>query len=119
MRPDHLPRPIRLGVYALAVAVVLYVTLSPLEALPPPSGLSDKFEHMLTWGILTLLGLALSPRRLWQVPAFTVALGALIEVLQAILPFNRSGDWRDFVADALGVAVAFALWQAARRAIEA
>jgi hypothetical protein len=117
MRPDRLPRPIRLGVYALAVAVVLYVTLSPLDMLPPPSGLGDKVEHTLTWATLTLMGLALSPRRLWQIPAFTFALGALIEVLQAILPFNRSGDWRDFAADALGVVIALGLWLAARRAI--
>lgn len=117
MRPDRLPRPIRLGVYALAVAVVLYITLSPLAALPPPSGMGDKFEHMLTWGALTLLGLALSPRRLWQIPAFTFALGGVIEVLQAVLPFNRAGDWMDFAADALGVAIALGLWLAARRAI--
>lgn len=114
MRPDQLPRPIRLGVYALAVAVVLYVTLSPVEMLPPPSGLGDKAEHTLTWGALTLLGLALSPRRGWQIPAFTLALGVAIEGLQAVLPFNRSGDWLDFVADALGVAIVAALWLALR-----
>lgn len=115
MRPDRLPRPYRLGVYAFAVAVVLYVTLSPIEALPPPSGLGDKIDHALTWGALTLMGLTLSPRRTWQIPAFTVTLGAVVEGLQAILPFNRSGDWQDFAADALGVAAAMALWIAARR----
>jgi hypothetical protein len=119
MRPDRLPRPYRLGVYAIAVAVVLYVTLSPIEALPPPSGLGDKIDHALTWGALTLLGLALSPRRLWQIPAFTVVLGAVIEGLQAILPFNRSGEWLDVAADALGVAIALGLWLGARRAIKA
>lgn len=117
MRPDRLPRPLRLGVYALAVAVVLYITLSPIDMLPQPSGWDDKVEHTVTWGGLTLLGLALSPRRGWQMPAFTLALGAAIEALQAILPFNRSGDWRDLAADALGVAIAMGLWLAARRAI--
>ena len=115
MRPDLLPRPYRLSIYALAVAAVLYVTLSPIEALPPPSGLGDKLEHTLTWAVLTLMGLALSPRRTWQIPAFTVTLGAAIEGLQAVLPFNRSGDWRDFAADALGVAAVMAVWMAARR----
>lgn len=117
MRPDRLPRPARLGVYALAVALVLYITLAPIEALPQPSGWDDKVEHTLTWAALTLLGLILSPRRAWQVPAFTLALGVVIEVLQTTMPFNRSGDWRDFVADSLGVAVAMGLWLGARRAI--
>jgi hypothetical protein len=119
MRPDRFPRPIRLGVYALAVAVVLYITQAPIEALPPPSGWDDKVEHLLTWGALTLLGLALSPGRLWQIPAFTVALGAIVEGLQATLPFNRSGDWRDFAADAMGVALAAGLWLAIRRRVAA
>lgn len=117
MRPDRLPRPIRLGVYALAVAVVLYITLAPIDVLPQPSGWDDKVEHSVTWGVLTLLGIVLSPRRLWQIAAFTLALGAAIEVLQAIMPFGRSGDWRDVVADAVGVALGLGLWLAARRAI--
>lgn len=117
MRLDQLPRPLRLGVYAFAVAWVLYATLSPIEALPPPSGLGDKVEHAVTWAVLTLLGLALFPRPAWRIPAFTLGLGALIEGLQATMPFNRSGDVMDFLADAAGVGVAAVLWLAARRAI--
>jgi hypothetical protein len=39
-----------------------------------------------------------------------------VEVLQGSLPFGRDMDWRDFVADALGVAASLAVYAVIRRA---
>jgi hypothetical protein len=41
--------------------------------------------------------------------------GAGIEVLQSLMGFGRHGDWRDMVANLIGVGVAGGVWLAARR----
>ena len=49
-----------------------------------------------------------------------LAYGALIELLQGFT-VHRHGDWRDLVADAIGVGIAalvFARWQLRRRTQE-
>lgn len=114
MRPDELPRPLRLAIYALAVAVVLYLSLAPTEGLPEVN-LWDKAEHALAWAGLTALGLVLSTRHGWAIPLFTLALGVAVEALQASLGFGRMGDWRDLVADAVGIAAVVAAWALFRR----
>ena len=37
------PRLVRLGLYGLAVAILLAICLLPTEDLPQPPGLSDRF----------------------------------------------------------------------------
>ncbi len=53
-----------------------------------------KVKHLGFWIRFLLIGCA------------TIGLGGLIEVLQATLTTNRSGDWLDFLADAAGVCCA-------------
>ena len=38
-----------------------------------------------------------------------------VEILQATMGFGRDGDWRDLVADTLGVAVALAIYALVQR----
>lgn len=116
MLPHRFPRPIRLGLYALASCVLLYLCLAPKDRLFEPPGTSDKVEHAIAWFILTALGYLLAPRRRWAIPAYAVALGAAVEVLQRLFGFGRHGDLGDFAVDVLGVAVAVAAWEAVRRA---
>ncbi|WP_421933485.1 VanZ family protein [Phenylobacterium sp.] len=114
---DRLPRPIRLALYALASAILTAMCLVPQKELPSV-GMGDKIEHSIAWFILTATGLLLSHRRPRAIAAYAVGLGALIELLQATMGFGRQGDWRDLVADSLGVAVAllaYALVQRLRR----
>ncbi|MCR5878163.1 VanZ family protein [Phenylobacterium sp. J367] len=118
MLPARLPRPLRLGAYAAAVAVLLWLCLAPTESLPQPENLGDKSEHLIAWFVLTALGLALSPRRWRAIAGFALLLGLAIEVLQATLGFGRHGDWRDFVADAAGVLLALALFLPFRRRLD-
>lgn len=114
MSPARLPRPLRLALYAGAVAVLMWLTLTPSDELPQVS-LWDKAEHALAWLVLTGLGLALSPRRPRAIVGFALVFGVLIEILQAILPIGRDADWHDALADSVGVAAAFGLYLAARR----
>lgn len=118
LAPWRLPRRVRLGLYGAAVAVLLWLCLAPSETLPQPEGLSDKWEHTIAWFVLTATGLVLAPRRWRAIAGFALALGAAVEVLQATLPSGRHGDWRDLVADSLGVALAVALWLPLRRRLD-
>jgi VanZ family protein len=111
MELGRLPRPLRIALFALATAVILYLCLAPDTALPHVP-LWDKLEHTAAWGLLTGVGLALSPRRWRAIAAFALLLGAGVEILQATMGFGRDGDWRDFVADSLGVLIALRILQA-------
>ncbi len=108
-RPDQLPAALRGWAYGFAVAVLLYLCLAPSKALPEVS-LWDKAEHAIAWFVLAAVGLAFWPRRPRRIAGFALALGALVEVLQAIMPLGRDGDWHDWAADSVGVGVALICW---------
>ncbi len=116
LRPDRLPAAVRGWTYALAVAVLLYLCLAPTKALPAVS-LWDKAEHAIAWFVLAAIGLAFWPRRPGRIAVFALVLGAVVEVLQATMPLGRDGDWRDWMADSVGVAVALLAWAAIRSAM--
>ena len=109
MFPANLPRPLRLTLYAAAVGVLLWLTLSPTDELPKVT-LWDKAEHALAWFVLTATGLVLSPRRPRAIVAFALFMGVLVEVLQGTMGLGRDADWRDVVADSLGIGAALGLY---------
>jgi VanZ family protein len=111
---DRLPFAPRLGLYGLAVAILLYLCLAPSRSLPN-SHLWDKAEHAIAWAVLAGVGVALFPQRPVSVVVFALGFGVLVEVLQAILPFGRDGDWKDWIADCVGVAAAMLAYAAIRR----
>jgi len=111
---DRQPRPLRLVLYALATAILLWLCLSPSDELPKVS-LWDKYEHSIAWFVLTATGLLLSHHRPRSIAAFAIGLGVAVEILQATMGFGRDGDWRDLVADTLGVAVALAIYALVQR----
>lgn len=115
MLASRFPRPVRLAAYALASAVLLYLCLAPRDQLPEPPGANDKVEHAVAWFVLTLLGYVLSPARRWAIPAYAIAFGGLIEVLQMLFGFGRHGDVLDFAVDVIGVALAVGVFEAWRR----
>src|SRR4051794_18393258 len=112
---SHWPRPWRLGLYALACGVLLYLTLAPEQEVPGVGLVWDKAEHALSWAILTGAGLLLSTRRRWAIGMFALAFGAAIEVLQANMGLGRDGNWADLGADTLGIVAAYLAWALMRR----
>ncbi len=114
MLPSRFPRRVRLGLYALAALILLVLCVAPSQDLPDP-GTGDRFEHMAAWFVLTLSGFVLAPRRRLAIPAFALAYGVVIEVLQAAMPFGRHGDPKDLLADAIGVVLACVAWLVLRR----
>jgi VanZ family protein len=102
-----------LGFWLASLAVVV-LSLLPVEQLPP--GVFDwwdKAQHALGFLVLAVLGL-------WGYSAFAgrvvlglLGFGAVIEFAQAATGW-RYGDWQDWLADAVGVAVAYAVWKVVR-----
>jgi VanZ family protein len=113
-RPDRFPRNLRLGLYALATTILLVLCVLPTADLPDP-GTGDRFEHGAAWFVLTVTGYLLAPNRALAIPAFALAYGVFIEVLQGLTPTGRHADPLDFAADAVGVALAVAGYFAVRR----
>ena len=114
MLPYRFPRPLRLGLYALATTILLIMCVLPTKDLPDP-GTGDRFEHSASWFVLTAVGYLLAPNRRLAIPAFALAYGLFIEVLQGLLPTGRHSDPLDFVADSVGVALAVAGYLLVRR----
>ena len=110
-----LPRPLRLALYVGAAAVLLALTLAPSEDLPSVN-LWDKAEHAVAWMVLTGLGLVLSPRRPRAIAGFALAFGALVEILQGLLPIGRDADIRDLLADSVGIGAALLVYLLVRGA---
>ena len=101
--------------FAAAVLVILYMTLAPNEDVPGSSLVWDKAAHSIAFGLLTVIGLLMSTHRRWLVALGVLALGIAIEIAQTLMPFGRNGDWRDALADAIGVVLGLGLWAIARR----
>ena len=118
MLPYRLPRPIRLGLFALATTILLVLCVLPSRDLPDP-GTGDRFEHSAAWFVLTATGYALAPNRARAIPAFALAYGVFIEVLQGLAPTGRHSDPLDFLADCVGVALAVTLYAIGRRLVRA
>ena len=103
---------------ALIMFAILYLTLVP-RPLPDNDievpGL-DKVVHAVMFGALAFVAVVdltrrgrgeyapVSRRSLLCVAAASAATGGLIEELQMAMGAGRSGDWLDFLADAVGAA---------------
>jgi VanZ family protein len=89
---------------ALAGATTLAVMPQPPQL--PTDAFGDKFNHMLAFSVMAVLGSLGWPTlpRLRLVERLSF-LGALIEVVQSIPALNRDCDIRDWVADTLAVVV--------------
>lgn len=114
LAPWRLPLLVRAAGYGTAVAILLFLCLAPEHELPKVS-VWDKAEHAYAWFVLAATGLALWPWRPGRIAGFAIALGGLVEVLQGVMDLGRDSDWRDWVADSIGVAAALLVWALVRR----
>lgn len=94
---------------ALLTLVVVVSSLVPNEDLPHVR-VSDKVEHIVAYSGLALwFGGLMSPRRYLYLALVLLALGGGIEIAQGLMGLGREADWRDFYADAFGVALGISL----------
>ncbi len=85
----------------------------------------DTAAHAFVFGVLAVLGtFSVGRQQRWPwlrrhafgaVFWFSVALGALVELLQMSMSLGRHGEGSDLLSDALGVAAGTALMWATRR----
>jgi VanZ family protein len=88
--------------FALAMAI-----------LPSPPNLhetKDKIQHMIAFGVLTLLAAVAYPRRPWgQLLVGLSLFGAFIELVQAIPAIHRDSDVKDWLVDTIAAGAAIAI----------
>ena len=102
--------PAWLALGRLGIVATIALSLVPL----PDTGIGieqgDKYGHALVYFVLTWwYGQLCGPRSALDRRALAfVALGGAIEIAQSFTGY-RSCDWRDFLADVLGVAAGYAL----------
>lgn len=113
------PRPVRIGLFALALLVIAWLSLSPIEELPVSVSLWDKAQHAIAYFGLALIGAWAFPDRSGRLAVGLVAFGVGVETLQAAMALGRQGDAIDAVANTLGVAVGLALAWSARALLRA
>ena len=95
--------------FGLLTLVVLFLTLVPAGALGSSVIWSfDKIGHFLMFGSWTfLLGLYLYVSNSYTLNLFTiffigVSFGIFVELLQFVMPFQRSADLFDIAFDSIG-----------------
>lgn len=101
-------RTIFLGAFFFATIMAWLPHPPPLPGEP-----GDKFQHVLAFAALGLLGMRAFPRlRHGYLLAALAAHGALIELVQAIPALHRDSDLKDWIADVAAVAAAIAIVRA-------
>jgi VanZ family protein len=99
----------RLTTAALALYWLTLFILTHLPPMKPPLGEgTDKYEHLLAFGLLAILLNTVLRRRLprhadWLTLALVMAYGAIDERSQP--PFGRTCDLTDWFADCTGAAL--------------
>lgn len=94
----------------IASMVLIYGTLFPADMIIKSELWSfDKIIHMIGFGGLTALiwlhlkrtGSIGRPLDIWAL-VLGIGAGALIEILQYLMPLNRTAEWGDLCADTVG-----------------
>ncbi|GAB3807819.1 hypothetical protein GCM10028819_45480 [Spirosoma humi] len=98
--------------------IMLIGCLTPHSELPDELvNWNDKMQHLAIFALFTLLW-RLAGLKLVTAVVVGVGFGALIEVLQYLLPINRSADWADLFADSIGVVLGALLVPIAQKIVD-
>ena len=92
--------------FFLSIVVVLIITQTPNIKIEQKIDNQDKIHHFITFFILFIQGF-LAYKKLFKIALFLFLYGIIIELLQAFLPFNRTADREDILANMLGIGLAY------------
>ncbi|WP_353719533.1 VanZ family protein [Dyadobacter sp. 676] len=88
--------------------LILVACTWPGKDLPAAPVLGfDKIVHSGLFTVWTILALIIYPEKSRLVVALGLAYGLGLEFYQQLLPFDRTFDWWDAVADAVGVGIGY------------
>lgn len=98
----------------LPVSLLLLLIITAGSLLPVPAGPpgSDKLMHLVSYGVLMFPAAYAANKYPWVFAIFFFLWSGGIEIIQPY--FNRYGEWRDLLANALGLIVGFLLGQLAK-----
>lgn len=103
--------------FGMALAALMFI--APVDGPPPTIPFQDKIFHALAFACLTGPGVLVLPKRyLWFWLAHMAVLGAGIECMQGRADLGRSADIVDFIADCVGIALAYGAGRWARGRFE-
>lgn len=111
MQRHEMPVTRLLFVVVFWAALVFAFTMAISPHPPPLLGtMWDKAQHALAFAVLTALALLAYPRvrPLW-IGLMLSAVGALIEVVQAIPSLHRDSDYHDWIADTVAILIVLSL----------
>ena len=94
----------------LLVLISLWLSLMPADQVPGAFNFWDKAQHALGFAALAFSGLLAYPARIRSLMFALVLFGAGIECAQWVTGW-RFGDWQDWVADGVGVAIGYVAWR--------
>lgn len=104
-------------VFIAAASFALVMALLP-QPPPVPGQLTDKFQHVTAFAVLTLLACAGWPAvRTRTIVVGLTAFGAMIELAQMIPALHRDASSLDWVADAMAVVITVGIALAIRRVL--
>ncbi len=101
--------------FAAALIAATGVALMPADQMPSAVHFWDKAQHALAYLGLGLAGLWAFARKPYWVLGGLIVHGALVEVLQATFTTTRQGEWMDWLADGVGVLLAYGVYCGALR----
>lgn len=88
---------------------ITVISLLPSPYLPHAFDWWDKAQHALAFLTLSMLGLWAYPSNPYRMILCILFFGLVIELAQAATGW-RYGEWQDWLADAIGVGVAYFCW---------
>lgn len=103
------------ALFVTLLVAVLILSLLPAPDAPQLLSWQDKIEHFVLFAALTWLGLLAWAGRTLGVAATILVYGVAMELAQSMTAY-RVGDYLDWIADALGVAIAVGVFRRYRRA---
>ena len=104
-------------VFGIGLVLATILLLMPSYAVPKVFDFYDKAQHGLVFVALAVAGLMAYPQRVKTVCLGLSLYGGLIEVLQSTVTTTRHGDWFDWLADSVGVAVGLGAYLLSQRLV--
>ncbi|PWJ58843.1 VanZ like protein [Dyadobacter jejuensis] len=99
---------------ALLWTILVYLSCNwPASDIPhnPTPGF-DKLVHVIFFAVGVSLWLFRTKMSFYKMFVYSFLFGLSIEISQWLLPFNRSFDWWDVLADTTGTLMAFLIYTA-------
>lgn len=97
------------AVFVICLVILTYLLL--IEMAPAHDGFiyKDKIQHVIAFGGVTFWGLLAFESLARRVMIALALFGALMEVLQGVLTTTRQPSVYDWVADVVGILLAYAI----------